>query len=247
MGSNESICVIGWGRMGKNAARLFWPVLQVTVISRRDVRQEVEAAGAVFAERKDRALKTADFVFLAVPVDIIQKWTAGINKYTRPDCVIMDCCTARVAAERSLKEIKRKRFGIPEIRQGTIPVIGNPDERIAEYLGNWGCNLQSMTAEEYDRSNTDAGIAHFIGMALDMYLGDSQRDRLKTAKSGSFLLQLIEHLKSNSPATYRETQVLNAYMSEARKGLIKILENTDKDLDKGIFRFKAYPREQWRE
>lgn len=247
MGSSESVCVIGWGRMGKNAARLFWPWLQVTVVSRRDVRREVEAVGAVFADRKDRALKAADFVFLAVPVDIIQKWTARINRYTRSDCVIMDCCTARVAAEEALKNIQRKRFGIPEIRRGTIPVIGNPDERIARYLGKWGCKLQPMTAEEYDRSNTDAGIAHFLGMALDLYLDDAQRNRLKTAKSGAFLLQLIEHLKGNSPTTYRETQVLNAYMSEARKGLIKVLENTDKELDKGIFRFRTYPWEQWRE
>lgn len=247
MGSNENICVIGWGRMGRNAARLFWPGFQVTVISRRDVRKEVEAAGAILADRKDQALKAADYVFLAVPVDIIPKWTERINRYTPSDCVIMDCCTARAAAEKALKEIKRKRFGIPELSQGTIPVIGNPDERMATYLNKWGCNLQPMTAEEYDKRNTNAGIAHFLGMALDLYLDDSQRNQLRKAKSGSFLLQLIDHLKSNSPTTYRETQMLNPYMSKARKELITALQKTSGELDEGTFRFKPYPRENRRE
>ena len=194
MGSKENMCVIGWGRMGRNIARLFWPGFQVTVISARDVRQEVEAAGAIFADNEDRAIKAADFVFLAVPVDIIPKWTGKINKFTQSGCVIIDCCTARVAAEEALKEIKRERFGIPELRSGTVPVIGNSHKRIAEYLKSWGCYLQPMTAEEYDRANTSAGLAHFLGMVLDLYLDDSQRSRLKGAKSGSFLLQLIEHL-----------------------------------------------------
>ena len=164
MGSNESICVIGWGRMGRNAARLFWPGFQVTVISARDVRKEVEAVDAILAENPEEALKGADFVFLAVSVDIITKWTGKINKFTPTHCVVMDCCMARVAAEKALKEIQRRRFGIPELSQGTIPVIGNPDKRIADYLKNWGCILQPTTAEEYDRGNTSAGIAHFIGM-----------------------------------------------------------------------------------
>ncbi len=243
----KSLCVIGWGRMGRNAARLFWPGFQVTVISRRDVRQEVEATDAVLAERRDRALKEANYVFLAIPVDIIPKWTERINRYTPSDCVIIDCCTARVAAEKALKEIKRERFGLPELSQGTIPVIGKPDEKIADYLKIWGCNLQPMNAEEYDRDTTSAGIAHFIGMALDLYLNDSQRTQLRKARSGSFLLQLIEHLKSNSPTTYRETQTLNPFMSKARKELVKALEKTRGDLDEGTFRFKPYPREMWRE
>lgn len=246
MSSNEKICVIGWGVMGRYAVRIFSPGYRMTVISARNVRQEVEAEDAILAVNQDRALKEADFVFLAVPVDIITQWTERINKFTLPNCVVIDCCTARVAAEKELKEIKRKRFGIPELIQGTVPVIGDPDERIAKYLKMWGCNFQPMTAKEYDRSNTSAGTAHFLGIALDLSLDQEERSYLARTKTGWLLMQLIENMKTNSPTTYRETQILNPNMSRVRKKLINMLRKTDEELDKGIFRFEAYPREKWR-
>ena len=69
---------------------------------------------------------------------------------------------------------------------------------------------------------------------------------LQRAKSGSFLIQLIEHLKSNSSSTYRETQLLNPYMADTREKLIASLKNTDKELDEGVFGFESYPRDKWR-
>ena len=39
---------------------------------------------------------------------------------------------------------------------------------------------------------------------------------------------------------------MNPNMSQARKKLIDALIKVDEELDKGVFRFEAYPREKWR-
>ena len=90
-----------------------------------------------------------------------------------------------------------------------------------------GCKLIPRTAEDEDR-RTGPGMAHFIGMALELYLPEEEREKLPSG-AGRFLLQsvygrcpkkgehLIEHLKTNSPSTYRETQLLNPFMADARK------------------------------
>jgi prephenate dehydrogenase len=65
--------------------------------------------------------------------------------------------------------------------------------------------------------------------------------------AGRFLLQLIEHLKTNSPSTYRETQLLNPFMADARKKVIKALVQFDEALNRGEFNFQAYPRDKWRD
>ena len=158
----------------------------------------------------------------------------------------MDCCTARIAAEKELLNINRKSFGLPELHGVEIPVIGNPDRRIEEFFSRKGCRLKRTTAEEYDKNGIIIGIAHFLGNALDLSLNPTERAHLAGAKSGSFLIQLIEHLKTNSPTTYRETQVLNPYMSQARKRFIGDLKRIDEELDSGMFSFEAYPREKWR-
>jgi hypothetical protein len=102
-----------------------------------------------------------------------------------------------------------------------------------------------MTAEEYDRSNAVIGVARFLGIALDLTLSREEREELAGVESGSFLTGLIEHLKTNSLTMYRETQLMNPYMSTARKRLIEDLKKIDKEMDGCIFGFRAYPCERW--
>ena len=84
-------------------------------------------------------------------------------------------------------------------------------------------------------------------MALDLNLTEEERDKLSRAGSGRCLLNLIEHLKTNSPSTYKETQLLDPGMSVRRKEVIEWLKNMDKELSRGEFRFKPYPPDRWRE
>ena len=187
MPGNEKMCIIGFGRMRKRAAQLFSRGFDVAVLSARNVEEEARTAGATSADDPGRAISEADFLFLAVPVEVIRLWVDQINEFSREHCVVMDCCTARIAAESELSLVRRQRFGLPELHEGEIPVIGEPDKRISGYLNQQGYTL-----------------------------------------------------------TYRETQLLNPVMAEARKNLIEELRDADRELNNGIFRFEPHPPDSWR-
>ena len=246
MPGNEKMCIIGFGRMGKRAAQLFSRGFDVAVLSARNVEEEARTAGAASADDPGRAISETDFLFLAVPVEVIRLWVDQINEFSREHCVVMDCCTARIAAESELSLVRRQRFGLPELHEGEIPVIGEPDKRISGYLNQQGYTLWPVTPEDYDRRGAVVGTAHFLGIALELALEPAQRILLGESRAGSFLLQLIEHLKCNSPVTYRETQLLNPVMAEARKNLIEELRDADRELNNGIFRFEPHPPDSWR-
>lgn len=243
---NKKMCVIGFGRMGKRAAKLFSEGFEVEVISSRNVESELVGMGAKQSDDVTVSLSSADFIFLTIPVDAIKTWVARINQTSREDCTVIDCCTARLASERELAPIDRKRFGMPEFSPRGVVVVGQPDRMITQYLTSKGCQLNQISPEQADKK-TGPGLAQFVGMALDLHLDESQRSQLRRSKAGSYLLQLIHHLKSNSSSTYRETQILNPYMSDARKKLIKSFLQFDEELDDGVFRFEAFPRDRWRE
>jgi prephenate dehydrogenase len=243
---NPRMCVVGFGRMGKRCAALFSKGFRVEVVSRRDIRAQAEKRGARQSEDAERSLAEADYLFLAVPIDALDAWVPKINEITKPECVVMDCCTVREAANEKLSRLRRRRFGLPEIGGRDLPVDGDADERIREYLRGQGAHLYRLPADSPDRKPV-AGVAHFIGMALDLNLTDEERSRMEKSGAGQCLLRLIEHLKTNSPSTYRETQLLEPGMSDRRKEVIAWLSALDQELDRGVFKFSPHPPDRWRE
>ena len=246
MTTKSKMCIIGFGRMGKRCAKLFSDGFQVEVISGRDIRSEAWERGAEQSNNSTKSLSEADFIFLAVPIEALDLWTPRIDKFSKPDCVVIDCCTVRHAANEKLCDVQRKRFGLPELGAPELPVDGEPDKRISDYLEQRGCRLYPINVGDTGRKPV-AGLAHFIGMTLDLNLTADERSRMEKSGACRYLLQLIEHLKSNSPATYKETQLLNPSMSDRRKEFIAWLKQLDEELDRGIFEFKSHPPDKWRE
>ncbi len=159
--------------------------------------------------------------------------------------MVMDCCTVRTAANEKLSRVQRHRFGLPLIGSSELPVDGKPDPSVRDYLEAQGCRLYPIDPE--DSGTPVSGVAHFIGMALDLNLTAEERSQLAIGGAGRCLLKLIEHLKTNSPSTYKEIQLLDPRMSARRKEVIAWLEALDAELDKGEFRFQPHPPERWRE
>ncbi len=226
------MCIIGFGRMGKAALRVFSPGFETKVVSRKNAQKDIE-----------KPLAEADYIFLTVPIEGLDHWIPKINELARPECVVMDCCTVRQAANEKLSRLERQHFGLPEIGGQELPVDGEPDPVIRDYLEEQGCKLYPIETEQ----RPVAGIAHFIGMALDLNLTQEERVRLSKGGAGKCLLKLIEHLKTNSPSTYKETQLLEPGMPARRKEVIEWLKALDGELDRALFRFEPHPPDRWRE
>ncbi len=116
----------------------------------------MENLGVKKSENEIKTISEVDFIFLAVPIEILDKLLEKINKFSKENCVIMDCCSSRVAAGKKLR---------------------------------------------------------------------------KGSRAGLFLLDLIHHLKTNSPSTYKETQILNPYMLEMRDKIISWFKSIHKALN----------------
>ena len=244
--ARSRMSIVGFGRMGKQAAKLFAEGFDVEVISSRDVRAECAARGATQSDSPDESLAQADFIFLAVPIDVLDLWIPRVNASSRQDCVVVDCCTVRPAAEEKLRRINRRHFGMPELHAPTLVVDGEPHDRISGYLQRKGIGLRPVSPEEL-KGRPVIGLAHFIGMALDLNLTEQDRAALAGSKAGRYLLQLIEHLKSNSASTYRETQLMDPRMPDGRRELMDWLKEFDEELNRGVFGFQAHLRDKWRE
>jgi len=74
-------------------------------------------------------------------------------------------------------------------------------------------------------------------MAFDSYLQDKDRRELMSGTVGPLFLKIVDHIRSNSQATYRETQLLNPFMKERRKEFLRALLKNDQKLEQGEFPF----------
>lgn len=222
--------------MGHWFTKLFSQGFDVQVISSRDVKDEVAGLGARCVTKFGKAITESDYIVIAAPVYALGSIVDRINEYVKPDSVIIDSCSARIAAEEKLSRLKCHWFGL----HGSI-VLGSPDPRIMEYLQGQGYNYQQMTAEEHDKLSTTVGLVHFVNMVFDSYLRDEDKKELKSGTVGPLLLKSIEHMRNNSSATYRETQLLNPFMENRRKEFLEVLKEYAECLDKGEFPFSDKP------
>jgi prephenate dehydrogenase len=142
-------------------------------------------------------------------------------------------CSARVIAGMKMSSLKCRWFGI---HAGFV--IGEAPDEMLGYLSNKGYDLLPMTAEEHDERNSIVAMVHFIGMATDCLLNESERQYLRKESPASInLLKLIDHLKTNSPDTYWESQIHNSFTKNQRHRLLKAFKEYSDKLDQGYFPF----------
>lgn len=231
MTEKPKITVIGFGKMGQYYAGIFAKGFEVSIVSSRQVDKEAKAIGATRVRSLAPAIRSSQYVFLAVPINALDAIVTRINRYVGADTVVIDTCSARLAAERKLSQLKCRHFGI----HGGV-FTGKADPVILEFLEKHERKYESMSAEEHDRL-TATGLVHFMAIAIDSYLSAGEKQQLKTGTVGPLFMKIIDHIKQNSKTTYKETQLLNPFMKTRRNEFIKALVEYNKRLDIGEFPF----------
>jgi hypothetical protein len=224
--------IIGFGRMGKKFTEFFAEGFDVQVVSSRNVASEVESLGARCARDLGDAIRSSDYIFVAVPIYALDSVVERINEYVDPSAMAFDICGVRTVADEKMSRLKCRRFAI-----NGHSILGSPDPVILQYLEQRGYSHQPTTVEDHEYPRPVVGLAHFIGMVLDSYLQDTEKETMTHSPAATNLLKLIDHLRSNSPATYWETQICNPGMEPCRKEFIKACIEYDKRLSAGEFPF----------
>jgi len=235
--SKPVMTIIGFGPMGKKFTALFSTAFDVYVSSSRNLVGKVEELGATVVNDLDECLIKSDYVFLAIPVHALPGIVTRINDNANPDTIVVDCCSARLAAEKYLNNLNFQHYGLHELKTGEFCVIGNIDSHMKSFFQEKNIQLTGMSPEDHDRYNAIIGLGHFIGLSLEKHLADYQIDILGGIGSGGFLVRLMERLKGNTNTTYLETQIDNPFTEQIRKEFIKAMENYNRTLSKGNYPF----------
>ena len=222
--------VIGFGRMGRKFAKVFSERFDVYVASSRNVSDAVAEIGCQQADSYSQAVAAAEYLFIAVPIHALDEVIEQVNSYVRSGAIAFDMCSARVIAGQKMDKLSCSWFGLHA--EG---VFGDADPTIIEFLAEKGYRYRPMSADEHDRRNSINAVAHFIGMTLDEFL--SEKDKETFGPAGANLVKLIDHLRSNAPVTYWESQICNPYTSDQRNRLVSALEEYSERLSRGDFPF----------
>lgn len=226
--------IIGFGKIGKRYTAVFAKGFDVCVSSSRDVVEQTNESGACQVTDFQEAIASSDYIFLAVPIHALDSVISMVNKYVNPNAWAFDMCSARIEAGTKMDLLNCRWFGL---HAGYV--IGDASDEILSYLSEKGNIFVPATAEEHDKQNSIVALIQFIGMAMDSLLSESERQFLKKESPASTnLLKLIDHLKANSPDTYRESQIQNKFTKHQRHRLLEVFREYSDLLDQGYFPFE---------
>ncbi len=248
----------GSGKMGRWFANFLSKEGKEVVITGRNEKKLLEAKRQLGVEATTdnvEAVKSADAILIAVPIDNFEEVVAQVSPYLRPEQVITDITSIKVfPVETMHKHIKAG------LTLGTHPVFGPGAKGIANqnfvltptnerektlaqkirgYLETRGAKVTLMTPQEHDEIMTVIlGLSHFIAIVSADTLLSFDRLKQMEAVSGityKVLLTLVESVISEDPRLYASLQMSLPNMTEIEK-LFKrrvktwadLVENKDK-------------------
>jgi prephenate dehydrogenase len=143
-----------------------------------------------------------------------------------------------VAAEQMLSNLNCQHFGIHDLKTGEFCVTGSINQEMTRFFAHHNIKLTTVSPEEHDRTNAVIGLGHFLGLALGKFLRSKQKDILLGMGSGAKLMALVHHLESNSPTTWRETQIDNRFTKDIRISFLEALTQYHDSLSNGEYPFE---------
>ncbi|MDP3899872.1 MAG: prephenate dehydrogenase [bacterium] len=173
-----NICIIGFGRFGKLAAKIFAPYGQIFIIANKKVncRHKVTTL---------QKLPEMDWIILAVPISKLESLIKNISNKLKPGAVIMDVASVKVYPCEWL----RKHLPADVNILGTHPMFG-PDSakfglrnlqivlcpiaidkkmlsKVKAVFRSLGLKIIITTPSDHDRQAASSlALVHFIGRAL---------------------------------------------------------------------------------
>ena len=232
-----AMTIIGYGPMGKRFTDLFSEDYYVIVSSSRNVEEEIITSGAVVTNDRPMSISKSDYIFLAVPLNALSLLIEEINTHKKNDAIVIDCCSARVPAEKTLAHLKCQHFGMHDVKSGEYCITGKIDAGMQEFFNKKNISINILSPEEHDRLNAVVGIGHFIGLSIGKFLTKEEKEILSGTGSGLKLMSLVNHLERNTPTTWHETQMDNEFTKYMRESFIKAVGDYHKLLSEGEYPF----------
>jgi prephenate dehydrogenase len=233
-----NICIIGFGRFGKLAAKMFSPFGKIFVVEKKKVSQRgVRQIGI-------EQLGEMDWVILAVPISELENILKKIKDFLKKGCLVMDVCSVKV---RPCKWMQKQLGKDVEIL-GTHPMFG-PDsakyglkglqiivcplrisqERLGQvknFFKKLDLKIIMTTPRDHDKQAAKSlSLVHYLGRVL----GKMGIEKQQISSMGfERLLTVNETVTNDTWQLFFDMQQYNPYAKDVRKKFRKSCDDLEK-------------------
>ena len=228
------IGIIGFGNFGKFMAKHLKEKARVFVTDTGDKNKEAKEIGVTFTSL-DNILEKK-IIILATPMENLEKVLHEIKNKIIPGTLVLDVCSLKTFSCKAMREILPENIEII----GTHPLFGPQSTpgsiagmkialcditakkttmtKIKEFCESLGLKVFITSPEEHDKQMAvSQALTHFIGqVAKQMNL---KRVELST-KTFDDLMNIIEIIKNDTPALFKNMQTMNPFAKETRERFI---------------------------
>lgn len=230
----KTVTIIGFGRFGQTLYRLIKSDFDVTIYSRKPIKQ-------IHATNNLEKAYNSDIIFFAVPISSFENVIKTHKKFFKPTHVLIDVLSVKVYPKKVFQKylngtktqaiLTHPMFGPDSSKNGfeNLPFIINQftsDKKTYDfwkkYLEKKQLKVIEMTPEMHDKIAADSqGLTHFIGRLLEkMNYKPTPIDSLGTKKLG----EIKEQTCNDTWELFHDLQTYNPYTKQMRLKLGKAYE-----------------------
>lgn len=233
-----NIAIIGYGRFGKLLAELLKPFGTIFIIEKKKINIKEQKIGL-----KD--LKNMDILIPAVPISCLEKVLRQIEKYLRPDSIVMDVASVKTYPCRWLKRMRsdiqvigsHPMFGPDSAKSGLkglmtvlCPIRISHDnlKMIKNIWVDMGVSVMVTGPEQHDKEAAKSlALVHFLGRGLGrLKIGPQTISTLGFER----LLKVNETVENDTKELFFDMHRYNPFAKKIRQNFIGALEKIDIDL-----------------
>lgn len=240
-----NVGIIGFGRLGKLAAKNLAKDTHLMIFDPHSDPQEIKNIGAHPATLKEVCL--AQIVLPMVPISALKELLKEISPLLKKDTLVVDVCSVKTLPLQWMEEELPQNVLI----LGTHPMFG-PDsaknslyghkivlcprrikkemfENITYYLESHGLKAINVTGEEHDKQVAKSLLlTHFIGRTLIDF--DASELTIDT-KGYRRLMKILETVENDTWQLFEDMNKYNPFAKETRDRFIASVESINKKVD----------------
>ena len=218
------------------------------IITGRNTQMGLQTArkmGIAYTSSNVEAVKQAEVVILAVPIDIIRKTIKEVAPYLNEGSLLLDVTSVKEEPAKVMEEVipegveflpTHPMFG-PRVRSldGQVVVLtplmkGKWFNQVMKFLGSEKARIIVTTPQIHDRMmSVVQGLTHFAYISIAATLKKLQVDVKESRKFASpvynLMLDMIARIVSQNPYLYYSIQTRNQYIEEAHEEFLSTFQD----------------------
>ncbi len=246
------LAIIGAGDMGRWFTKLFcnnsdWEVMIADQDESKAKKVSVETGGKVVEGNKE-AVKQADIVLVAVPIEVTPGVIKEIASHLKEDALLLDIASVKEKIVDTMKDldVNSELASIhPLFGPGagdlngknviSIPIRGGDKyQKFKKNLSDLGAQVIEMEAVEHDQMmSITQSLTHFILLtylsAINSMEGSPETEPLQTPMFRK-LFELSKAFLKENPEVCADIQVENKYSQKARSTVLESCRKLDSAL-----------------